>query len=116
MAKYKYKSRQQIKHLNKLKEIIATQSRGPAIPEPESAYLGPYKIDCLVRLHRLVLDVRKDTLALTADDGTYFKRDNFLAGLGYKVIRFNRKMIYEQPGEVLRQIHESIAEYGSGNL
>lgn len=116
MTKYKYRSRQQLKHLNKLKEILSSQSRGTAIPEPESVYLGPYKVDCLVRLHRLVLDVKKDTFTASKDGGDYFKRDNFLAGLGYKVIRFNRKMIYEQPGEVLRQIHESIAEYGSGNL
>jgi very-short-patch-repair endonuclease len=116
MAKYKYNSKQQLKHLNRLKEIIASQSRGTAIPEPESVYLGPYRVDCLVRMHRLVLEVQKDTMTASKESGDYFKRDNFLAGLGYKVIRFNRKMIYEQPAEVLRQIHESIAAYGSGNL
>lgn len=106
MGKYNV-NRNQKKDIEKLKSILeSTETTG--IIKLEDVFIGPYKLECVNPVHKLVLEIESRS---KDSSEKAFKRDNFLAGLGYKILRFRKQTLYQHPDEVIRIIEESMEGY-----
>lgn len=107
MGKYNV-NRNQKKDLEKLKSIIESNGDTAGIIKLEDVFIGPYKLECVNPVHKLVLEIENKS---KYPPEKVFKRDNFLAGLGYKILRFRKQTLYQHPDEVIRIIEESMERY-----
>ncbi|MBK8415372.1 MAG: DUF559 domain-containing protein [Bacteroidetes bacterium] len=107
MGKYNV-NRNQKKDIEKLKSIIESRTDAAGIIKLEDVFIGPYKLECVNPVHKLVLEIENRS---KHSSEKAFKRDNFLAGLGYKILRFRKQTLYQHPDEVIRIIEESMEGY-----
>lgn len=107
MGKYNV-NRNQKKDIEKLKSILENCANTSGIIKLEDVFIGPYKLKCVNPIHKLVLEIESRS---KDSSEKAFKRDNFLAGLGYKILRFRKQTLYQHPDEVIRIIEESMEGY-----
>ena len=98
--------------INKFDEILQHSKIFTHRTFKKGMLVGPYRVALLNLKCKIAVDV--DMSAPLPDNykSQSSGKDRFLAGLGYKLIRFSEQQIYEQPDHVLRVIEEAVERYG----
>ena len=95
---------------SELEERFLTLVLDAGFPRPQTnAMVGPYEVDFLWRDERLIVET--DGAATHATPTGFHadrRRDAHLAALGFRVLRFTRRQVVHEPGDVLRAMRASL--------
>jgi very-short-patch-repair endonuclease len=99
----------QTENLKKLTKLIADSRYSKLFSIHQR--IGPYQMPVISGKLKLAIDLQNPTSGKATQKTKEFKRDNFMAGLGYKVIRFSTVQLYQNPDAVIRVIEEAVEIY-----
>ncbi|HEV2753358.1 MAG TPA: DUF559 domain-containing protein [Solirubrobacteraceae bacterium] len=93
---------------SELERALRTMCAEHGLPRPEvNTYLGPYEVDFLWRLHRLVVETDGEeahgTRAAFQDDRA---RDAHLLTKGWRTVRFTHAQVHRRPDHVAATLRE----------